>query len=115
MNSFTLPTPGDLSGSTTQTHLQFILHLSDPAHQLVHTTVTQAVPGQWPDIWDDYDWVEDLVAETLRVGVEVIGQEYVVARMGWGSKDKTKGKERPKESSESEDGVVVVNEKGAEA
>ncbi|KAJ7666448.1 hypothetical protein B0H17DRAFT_265125 [Mycena rosella] len=31
------------------------------------------------------DWVEDLVAEALRVGVEVIGQEYVVKRMGWGT------------------------------
>jgi len=37
---------------------------------------------------DDYDWVEDLVAEALRVGVEVIGQEYVVARMGWTKKNK---------------------------
>jgi len=27
--------------------------------------------------------VEDTVAETLRLGVEVIGQEYVVGRMGW--------------------------------
>jgi len=37
-------------------------------------------------IWDDYDWVEDLVAESLRVGIEVIGQDYIVARMGWGKK-----------------------------
>lgn len=51
-----------------------------------HVTVTQAVPGNWLDVWDEYDWVEDLVAEALRVGVEVIGQEYVVARMGWGGK-----------------------------
>ena len=115
MNSFTLPTPADPSGPTTQTHLQFILHLSDPAHQLVHTTVTQAVPGQWMDIWDEYDWVEDLVAEALRVGVEVIGQEYVVARMGWGNKDKSQRKERVREGSESEDGVVVENEKESEA
>lgn len=34
-------------------------------------------------MWDEYDWVEDLVVESLRVGVEVIGQEYVVSRMGW--------------------------------
>ncbi|KAJ7597633.1 maintenance of telomere capping protein 1 [Mycena floridula] len=65
-------------------HLQFLLYLSDPSHNLVHTTLTQAVPGKWLDIWDQYDWVEDLVAEALRVGVEVVGQEYVVARMGWG-------------------------------
>ena len=71
-------------------NLQFIIHLSDPWHQLVHTTVTQAVPADWLEIWDEYDWVEDLVVEALRVGVEVVGQEYIVARMGWG---KGKGKE----------------------
>ncbi|KNZ71267.1 UPF0615 protein [Termitomyces sp. J132] len=64
--------------------LQFLLYLSDPEHQLMHTTVTQAVPRNWLDIWDEFDWVEDLVAEALRVGVEVVGQEYLVARMGWG-------------------------------
>ena len=49
----------------------------------MHTTITQAVPGPWLDVWDEFDWVEDLVAEALRVGVEVVGQEYIVARMGW--------------------------------
>jgi hypothetical protein len=39
-------------------------------------------------MWDEYEWVEDLVAEALRVGVEVVGQEYVVARMGWGGQEK---------------------------
>lgn len=53
---------------------------------MVHTTITQAVPGSWLQIWDDYDWVEDLVAESLRVGIEVIGQDYIVARMGWGKR-----------------------------
>lgn len=92
ITSFTLPdqpSTDEASSSkpSTQSHLQFLLYLSDPAHQLVHTTITQAIPGQWLEIWDQYDWVEDLVAEALRVGVEVIGQEYVVARMGWGNKD----------------------------
>jgi hypothetical protein len=73
-----------------QSNLQFIIHLSDPLHQLVHTTVTQAVPADWLEIWDEYDWVEDLVVEALRVGVEVVGQEYIIARMGWG-KGKGKG------------------------
>jgi hypothetical protein len=36
-------------------------------------------------MWEKYEWVEDLMAEALRVGVEVIGQEYVVKRMGWGT------------------------------
>jgi len=77
----------------TQSHLQFIILMSDPWHQLVHTTVTQAIPGNWLDIWDEYDWVEDLVVEALRVGVEVLGQEYIVARMGWGKRDESKGKD----------------------
>ncbi|VDB99294.1 unnamed protein product [Peniophora sp. CBMAI 1063] len=71
------------SESKTITNLQFLLYLNDPAHSLTHTTITQAVPGAWLDVWDEFDWVEDLVAEALRVGVEVVGQEYIVARMGW--------------------------------
>lgn len=95
--SFTLPVPTS-STATEETlstpsapinHLQFIIQLVDPGHQLTHTTVTQAVPGGWTELWEDYDWVEDLVAESLRVGVEVVGQEYIVARMGWGKKDKS--------------------------
>jgi hypothetical protein len=72
------------TSAITQQYLHFLIYLSDPAHQLTHTTISQAVPGKWLDIWDQYEWVEDLVAEALRVGVEVVGQEYVVARMGWG-------------------------------
>jgi len=49
-------------------------------------------------MWDKYDWVEDLVAEALRVGVEVVGQEYVVARMGWGQEKGTKGVETEEDS-----------------
>jgi len=33
--------------------------------------------------------VEDTVAETLRFGVEVVGQEYVVGRMGWSKSQET--------------------------
>lgn len=46
-------------------------------------TVTQAVPAHWLNVWDQHDWVEDRVAEVLQLGVEVIGQEYIVGRMGW--------------------------------
>lgn len=69
--------------STESTRLQFILCLSDPAHKLSYMTVTQAVPDHWLNVWDQYDWVEDRVAEVLQLGVEVIGQEYIVGRMGW--------------------------------
>jgi len=104
VTSFTLPQPVEASEESTQapeqSNLQFLLHLSDPGHKLVHTTITQAVPGSWLQIWDDYDWVEDLVAESLRVGIEVIGQDYIVARMGWGKKvaEPTAAPEAPSES-----------------
>ena len=94
----------------TQSHLQFMLQLSDPAHNLTHTTITQAVPGKWMELWDQYDWVEDLVAEALRVGVEVLGQDYIVARMGWGNKEK----EAEKASEDGSD-YSIVNEKANEA
>ncbi|KDQ20563.1 hypothetical protein BOTBODRAFT_100261 [Botryobasidium botryosum FD-172 SS1] len=79
--------------------IQFLLHLIDPTHTLEHTTLTQAVPAWWLASWDaagadetkvdaHVEWVEEMVAEVLRVGVEVIGQEYVAARMGWVPRDK---------------------------
>ena len=68
---------------TESTQLQFILCLSDPAHKLSYETVTQAIPEHWLKVWDQYDWVEDRVAEALQLGIEIIGQEYVVGRMGW--------------------------------
>ncbi|GBE78117.1 maintenance of telomere capping protein 1 [Sparassis latifolia] len=91
MSTFPLPqSPGEVdpssAGLNSQTSLQFIIYLSDPAHQLTHSTVTQAVPGKWLTLWDEYEWVEDLVVEAIRVGVEVIGQQYIVSRMGWDKK-----------------------------
>ncbi|PPQ63503.1 hypothetical protein CVT24_004730 [Panaeolus cyanescens] len=83
----TIPQAESSSSPKTIQSLQFLIYLYDPAHQLAHTTVTQSVPSKWLDIWDEYDWVEDLIAESVRVGVEVIGQEYLVSRMGWGGKE----------------------------
>jgi hypothetical protein len=96
----TLPQPASASGSESKpsTSLQFLLYLSDPAHNLSHSTVTQIIPGKWLGLWDEYEWVEDLCVEALRVGVEVLGQEYIAARMGWGKSEK----ETPAESSEEE-------------
>ncbi|KAJ8518702.1 hypothetical protein ONZ45_g4224 [Pleurotus djamor] len=79
----TNPDAGAASSTEAPSQLQFMLHLCDPGHQLVHTTVTQVIPGHWLDLWDQYDWVEDIVAEALRVGIEVVGQDYLVTRMGW--------------------------------
>lgn len=96
MTTFPLPQPAvnaeltTPATPTTHTSLQFLLYLSDPHHQLNHSTMTQAVPGKWLDLWDDYEWVEDLVVEAIRLGVEVIGQEYIVSRMGWDKKNSEK-------------------------
>lgn len=92
LTSYSVPSTSALASTdgsapaeqSKQQHLQFLLYLTDPDHNLIHSTITQSVPGAWLGIWDDYEWVEDLVAEVLRVGVEVIGQEYLVSRMGWG-------------------------------
>ncbi|KAI0374423.1 hypothetical protein BV20DRAFT_1011428 [Pilatotrama ljubarskyi] len=74
------------SSSNSQSSLQFLICLSDPQHNMIHSTVTQAVPTKWLELWDEYDWVEDLVVEAIRIGVEVIGQEYIGSRMGWDKK-----------------------------
>ncbi|KAF7339932.1 hypothetical protein MVEN_01910800 [Mycena venus] len=88
--------------------LQFLIYLCDPSHKLTQSTVTQCVPGDWlaEGMWEKYEWVEDLMAEALRVGVEVIGQEYVVKRMGWGSAETAKAKATEAESESKTDNVV---------
>jgi len=63
--------------------LQFLLHLRDPSHSLAQSTVTQAIPSNWMDLYNDHDWVEEMLGEVLRLGVEVLSQEYIVARMGY--------------------------------
>ena len=85
ISTFTVPE----QEPTKSAQLQFIFHLSDPTHKLSYTTVTQAIPEHWLKLWDEYEWVEDTVAETLRFGVEVVGQEYVIGRMGWGKREET--------------------------
>ncbi|KAJ7225845.1 maintenance of telomere capping protein 1 [Mycena pura] len=86
MTSFAFPASSSASGTTSHQQLQFLIHLSDPSHNVSESTVTQCVPGDWlaDGMWEKYEWVEDLIAESLRVGVEVIGQAYIVKRMGWG-------------------------------
>jgi len=88
MTSFDFPvsSSGTTAMTTSHQQLQFLIHLSDPSHNVTESTITQCVPGDWlaDGMWEKYEWVEDLIAESLRVGVEVIGQAYIVKRMGWG-------------------------------
>lgn len=95
MQPYSLPQLEQAPSNAADNYLQFILHLADPGHQLVHTTVTQAIPAGWLEIWDQYDWVEDLVAESLRVAIEVLGQDYLASRMGWEKKDAQKDGNMP--------------------
>jgi len=99
LSSFAFPASSsaalpDAAPAATQ-QLQFLIYLADPSHKLTQSTITQCVPGDWlaEGMWEKYEWVEDLMAEALRVGVEVIGQEYVVKRMGWGSDISKAGEE----------------------
>lgn len=75
--------PDTKEKSTSQTHLQFVLYLSDPDHQLAHSTVTQAVPAKWIEHMESQEWIEDVIVDVLRTGLETIGQEYIVSRMRW--------------------------------
>lgn len=99
INRFKVSEGESQKASDPSNKLQFLVYLFDPEHELTHTSVTQTVSAKWVDIWDQYDWVEDLVADSLRLGVEVLGQDYVVSRMGWAKKD---GEEEEEESSEEE-------------
>jgi hypothetical protein len=36
-----------------------------------------------------------MVAESLRVAVEVLGQDYLASRMGWGKKDEQHDEKTP--------------------
>ncbi|KAJ6574780.1 maintenance of telomere capping protein 1 [Mycena capillaripes] len=110
LTSFVFPTSSSASETApaAQQQLQFLVYLCDPSHKLTQSTITQCVPGDWlaEGMWEKYEWVEDLMAEALRVGVEVIGQEYVVKRMGWGADTK------PGEESAAESKTDTVGEPG---
>jgi len=82
------------STSHAPTHMQFLLYLTSPSHSITQYTTTQTLPKRWVDAFQAEDaagkggdvnaWVEDVLVDILRVGLEVIGQEYIAERMGWG-------------------------------
>jgi hypothetical protein len=65
---------------------QFLIMMSEPTNSLTHYAVTQTFPHQWLDVWDTNEWVEDLIVDSIRLGVQVVGQTYLIARMGMSSK-----------------------------
>lgn len=72
-------TPG---GNAGDQYLFFILLLRDPTNELVHRTLTQSMPSKWLDIpFEENEWVEDIMVDVIRRGVEIVGEEYVKGRM----------------------------------
>jgi hypothetical protein len=72
-------TPG---ASSDEQYLFFILLLRDPTNELVHRTLSQSMPSKWLDIpFEENEWVEDIMVDVIRRGVEILGEEYVKGRM----------------------------------
>lgn len=68
-------TPGSSTTDSTMA-LFFLLLLRDPTHNLVHSSLSQSMPAAWLDIpFEENEWVEDVMVDVIRRGVEVIGQE----------------------------------------
>lgn len=73
-------TPGTVTSDDQ--YLFFILLLRDPTNELVHRTLTQSMPSKWLDIpFEENEWVEDIMVDVIRRGVEIVGEEYVKGRM----------------------------------
>jgi Family of unknown function (DUF5427) len=67
-------------------YVQFYILLFEPTNALTHYTVSQAIPHSWIESWDTNEWVEDLIVDSLRLATQVVGQEYIISRMGTSSK-----------------------------
>lgn len=72
-----LANPTDVSSDAKSSSvLFFLLLLRDPTHNLVHSSLSQSIPASWLDIpFEENEWVEDVMVDVIRRGVEVIGQE----------------------------------------
>ncbi|ODQ55324.1 hypothetical protein SAICODRAFT_5270 [Saitoella complicata NRRL Y-17804] len=105
--SFT-PTPAFL-GEDKQ--LAFLIYLHDPTHSLTFTTTSQPLPLSWvkyleaeaKDAEEEVEkvhpdeWVEDWVEDSVGLGVGVVAERYVMARMGVDFREKVReglGEER---------------------
>lgn len=81
-----MPTALTTSRQTTTTpvgqQLYFLLVLIDPTHSLSHYTVSQPIPASWLEIpFEENEWVEEFMVDTIRGATEVVGQEYIAGRM----------------------------------
>jgi hypothetical protein len=81
----TISATGDEKGKSddiSNEHVQFYVLLFESSHTLTHYTVAQAIPHSWVESWDSNEWVEDLIVESIRLATQVVGQEYIISRMG---------------------------------
>ncbi|KAI8139382.1 hypothetical protein BJV82DRAFT_627046 [Fennellomyces sp. T-0311] len=62
--------------------LVYVLLLVDPTHQLNFKTYSQSVPLTWLDVpYEENEWVEDKMVESIRLAVTTVAQDYVWTRM----------------------------------
>lgn len=74
--------PSSQLNTSEDQHLFFVMILRDPTNELVHKTLTQSMPSKWLDIpFEENEWVEDIMVDVIRRGVEIIGEEYIKGRM----------------------------------
>jgi len=110
--------PTDATGvkATSKPTLQFFLYLTDPEHKITRTTVSNVIPYSWITLWDldkedenrkNGEWIEDMLVDALRIAVEIIGQEYIVARMSWDAplEENVEADEKGKAKEEQTDGA----------
>ncbi|KAI7905243.1 maintenance of telomere capping protein 1 [Cokeromyces recurvatus] len=74
--------------------LMFIILMVDPTNKLRFKTYSQSVPLSWLNIpYEDNEWVEDKLADILRMSVTSIAQDYVWTRMSGNIDNKRKNEE----------------------
>ncbi|KAG7528615.1 hypothetical protein FFLO_06038 [Filobasidium floriforme] len=97
-------------------HLTFIVTLHDDVHGLKQSTVTQYSPADWMDVeYERSDWVEERLVDVIRVGVEIVIQEYVAVRMGLKAKSTAEASEQKPPSSTTEDKETTEEKVAKEA
>ncbi|KAI8390940.1 maintenance of telomere capping protein 1 [Radiomyces spectabilis] len=84
---YAMPSWGNDSGEDDEeTHqLVYLILLYDPTHQLKFKTLSQTMPLSWLDVpYEENEWIEDKMVETLQMAVRTIAQDYVWTRMTGG-------------------------------
>ncbi|KAG9292243.1 hypothetical protein G9A89_023963 [Geosiphon pyriformis] len=86
-NPYNLPSISDEPGTANHNldpdkYLFYVIVLADPTHKLNFKTFSQSLPISWLDIpYEENEWVEEKMVESLKLAVQAIAQDYVWARM----------------------------------